>query len=125
MDDECADQFREQTSERVEKCLCENGEVDWNQVEKILRETTLKVCGKKTTQVNSRMEEHHTEVEKLKENKRERLRKRNEVKRKATDEYDHSLIEAREELKQARRAYKNRWAGCNKVKIHKNGTPES
>ena len=107
MDDECADQFREKTSERVEKCLCEIRGVDWNQVEKILRETALEVCGKQTSQVNPWMEEHHTEVEKLKENIREGLRKRNEIKRKATDEYDQSLIEAREELRQARRAYKN------------------
>ena len=53
------------------------------------------------------MEEHHTEVEKLKENIREGLRRRNEVKRRATDEYDQSLIEAREDLKQARKIYKN------------------
>ena len=52
MDDECANQFREKTSERVEKCFCENGGADWNKVEKILRETALEVCGKKTTQVN-------------------------------------------------------------------------
>ena len=107
MDNECADQFREKTSERVETCLCENGEVDWNQVEKILRETALEVCEKKTTQVNPWMEEHHTEVEKLKENIKEGLRKRNEVKRKVTDEYDQSLIEEREEVKQARGASKN------------------
>ena len=107
MDDECANQFQEKTSERVEKCLNENGGMDWNLVEKILRETALEVCGKKTSQVNPWMEEHHTEVEKLKENIREGLRKRNEIKRKATDEYDQSLIEAREELRQARRAYKN------------------
>ena len=107
MDDKCADQFREKTPERVKKCLCENGGAYWNQVEKILRETALEACGKKTTQVNPWMEEHHTEVEKLKEKIRERLRKRNEIKRKATDEYDQNLIETREELKQARRAYKN------------------
>ena len=53
------------------------------------------------------MEEHHTEIEKLKENIREGLRKRNEVKRRATDEYDQSLIEAREDLKKARKTYKN------------------
>jgi len=47
MDNECADQFREKTSERVEKCLFENGGMDWNQVEKILNETALEVCGKK------------------------------------------------------------------------------
>ena len=52
MDDECANQFRERTSKRVETCLCENGGADWNQVEKILRETALEVCGKKTAQVN-------------------------------------------------------------------------
>ena len=51
MNDECANQFREKTSERVEKCLCENGGAHWNQVEKILRETALEVCGKKTAQV--------------------------------------------------------------------------
>ena len=106
MDDECANQFREKTSERVEKCLCENGRADWNQVEKILRETALEVCGKRTAQVNPWMEEHHSEVEKLKENIREKLRKRNEVKRWATDECDQSLVEAREDLKQARRTYK-------------------
>ena len=49
MDDECANQFLEKMSERVEKCLCENGGADWNQVEKILRETALEVCGKKTS----------------------------------------------------------------------------
>ena len=107
MDNECADQFREKTSERVEKCLSENRGVDWNQVEKILRETALEICRKKTSEVNPWMEEHHTEVEKLKENIREGLRKRKEIKRKTTDEYDQSLIEAREELRQARRAYKN------------------
>ena len=53
------------------------------------------------------MEEHHTEVEKLRENIREGLRKRNEVKRRATDEYDQSLIEAREDLKKAGKTYKN------------------
>ena len=73
MDNECADQFREKTSERGEKCLFENGRMDWNQVEKILNETALEVCGKKTTQVNPWMEEHHTKVEKLKENIREGL----------------------------------------------------
>ena len=72
-------------AERVEKCLFENGGMDWNQVEEILNETAFEVCGKKTTQVNPWMEEHHTEVEKLKENIREGLRKRNEVKRRATD----------------------------------------
>ena len=103
MDDECANQFQEKTSERVEKCLFENGEANWNQVEKILRDTALEVCGKKTAQVNPWMEEHHSEVEKLKENIREKLRKRNEVKRRATDECDQSLVKAREDLKQARR----------------------
>ena len=98
MDDKCTDQCRETTSDRVQKWLCENGEVDWNQVEKVLRETALEVCGKKTTQVNPWMEEHHTEVEKLKENIREGLRKENEVKGRATDEYDQSLIEARERI---------------------------
>ena len=77
--------FEKKTSERVEKCLYENGGADWNQVEKILRETALEVCGKKTTQVNPWMEEHHTEVEKLKENIREGFRKRNEIKRRAKD----------------------------------------
>ena len=51
------------------------------------------------------MEEHHSEVYKLKENIREKLRKRNEVKRRATDECDQSLVEAKEDLKQERRTY--------------------
>ena len=106
MDNESANQFREKTSERVEKCLCENGGADRNQLEKIMKETALEVCGKKTVQVNPWMEEHHTEVEELKENIRERLRKRNKVKRRPTDECNQSLVEAREDLKQVRRTYK-------------------
>jgi len=103
MDDECADQYPDKTSERVEKSLCENWGVDWNQVEKFLIETALEVCGKKATQVNPWMEEHHAEIEKVKERIREVLRMRNEVKRRVTDEYDHSFVKASEDLRQASR----------------------
>ena len=41
MDHECADQYPDKTSERVEKSLCENWGVDWNQVEKVLIESAL------------------------------------------------------------------------------------
>ena len=67
MDDECANQYREKTSERVEKCLCENGGADWNQVEKILRETA---DGRTSYRSRKAQRKHKRKTQKEKQSKK-------------------------------------------------------